>query len=111
MENESKIVERVVKLETKAEQHDKDIIDLKDTQRMMYEMNGNIKMLVEKIGSTNEEICGIKNDVGSLREDMNDVKTKADKKDAQKWDKLIWIIIGAVVMAVLGMAFKQIGLV
>ena len=42
---------------------------------------------------------------------MNDVKTKADKKDAQKWDKLIWIIIGAVVMAVLGMAFKQIGLI
>jgi len=117
MENENKIVERVVKLETKSEQHDKDIVDLKDTQRMMYEMNTNIKLLVEKIGNTNDDlvemkddITGIKSDMSGMKEDINEVKIQADKKDAKKWDKLIWLIIGVIVTAIAGIIKTALGI-
>jgi len=109
LENE-KIVETVAQHTVEIENIKDDIKDLKDTQKMMYEMNTNIKLLVEKIGTTNTEISGIKKDIGDLRCDMDEVKNKSDRKDAKKWDKLIWIIIGAVVMAILGTAFKQIGI-
>lgn len=118
MENESKIVERVVILETKSEQHDKDIVDLKDTQRMMYEMNTNIKLLVEKIGSTNEEIVeikdditGIKCDMSGMKEDINEVKNKNDKDDAKKWRNTVKYIATAVLGAIVALVLKQIGLI
>ena len=118
MENESKIVERVVKLETKSEQYGKDIVDLKDTQRMMYEMNTNIKLLVEKIGSTNEEIIemkdditGIKCDMSGMKEDINEVKNKDDKKDAKKWREGAKYVGLAILGAVVALALKQIGLI
>ena len=105
------------KLETVVIRHDeqikticKDVDALKNQSEAIHQMNVSLQLLVEKLGTTNSEISGIKKDIGDLRIDMNDVKTKSDRKDAKKWDKLIWIIIGAVVMAVLGMAFKQIGI-
>lgn len=117
MENENKIIERVVKLETKSDQHEKDIVELKDTQKMMYEMNSNIKLLVEKIGNTNEDlvemkddITGIKSDMSGMKDDINEVKIQADKKDAKKWDKLVWLIIGAIVTIIAGVIKTALGI-
>lgn len=123
MENE-KLVETVnvhsveiAKLKEQNKSQDKDIMDLKDTQRMMYEMNTNIKLLVEKIGNTNDDlvemkgdITGIKSDMSGMKEDINEVKIQADKKDAKKWDKLIWLIIGVVVTAIAGIIKTALGI-
>lgn len=123
MENE-KLVETVnvhsveiAKLKEQNKNQDKDIVDLKDTQRMMYEMNTNIKLLVEKIGNTNDDlfemkgdITGIKSDMSGMKEDINEVKIQADKKDAKKWDKLIWLIIGVVVTAIAGIIKTALGI-
>lgn len=95
--DENKIAEKIAKHDVEIENIKEDVCELKDTQKMIYEMNGNIKLLVEKIGTTNAEICGIKKDIGDLRSDMDEVKNKDSKKDAKKWDKAVWLVIAALI--------------
>ena len=111
MENESKIVERVVKLETKAEQHDKDIVDLKDTTKVLHEMSANIKILALQGSTQTKKIDNIECKVEKLDKDLNEVKSKEDKTDAKKWREIIKYIIIFFVGSTLTLFAKQIGLI
>lgn len=93
-------VELLIKLDEKVNQHDKRIEKLENQSEIMYKMNTNIELLVQKLGTTNDEISGIKSEVCDLRTDINDVRTKSDKKTAQKWDKFIWLVGGAIIALV-----------
>jgi len=113
LENE-KLVEIVAKHGVEIENIKDDIDELKDTQKMIYEMNGNIKGLVDKLGNTNNEItelkCDIKKDIKGLRNDIEEVKNKSDKEDAKKWDKLMWLIAGGIITLLIGMIKNSLGL-
>lgn len=118
MENEnSKLIETVAQHTVEIANIKEDVVELKDTHRMMYEMNSNIKLLVEKIGNTNEDlvemkddITGIKSDMSGMKDDINEVKVQADKKDAKKWDKLVWLIIGVIITAIAGIVKTALGI-
>jgi len=118
MENESKIVERVVKLEAKSEQHDKDIIDLKDTTKVLHEMSANIKILALQGTVQTEKIDNIECKVGKLDDKVEkmdvtigEIKCKPDKEDAQKWRETAKYIIIFFVGSALTLVAKQIGLI
>ena len=111
MENESKIVERVVKLETISEQHDKDIVDLKDTTKVLHEMSANIKILALQGTTQTKKINNIECKVEKLDKDLNEVKSKEDKIDAKKWREIIKYIIIFFVGSALTLVAKQIGLI
>jgi len=118
MENESKIVERVVKLESKSEQHDKDIIDLKDTTKVLHEMSANIKILALQGTTQTEKIDNIECKVGKLDDKVEkmdvtieEIKCKPDKEDAQKWRETAKYIIIFFVGSALTLVAKQIGLI
>ena len=111
MENENKIAERVVKLETKSEQHDKDIVDLKDTTKVLHEMSANIKILALQGSTQTEKIDNIECKVEKLDKDLNEVKHKEDKTDAKKWREIVKYIIIFFVGSILTLFAKQIGLI
>lgn len=111
MENESKVVERVVKLETKSDQHDKDIVDLKDTTKVLHEMSANIKILALQGTTQTEKIDNIECKVEKLDKDLNEVKSKEDKIDAKKWREIVKYIVIFFVSSVLTLFAKQIGLI
>lgn len=111
MENENKIVERVVKLETISEQHDKDIVDLKDTTKVLHEMSANIKILALQGTTQTEKIDNIECKVEKLDKDLNEVKSKEDKIDAKKWREIVKYIVIFFVSSVLTLLAKQIGLI
>ena len=111
MENENKVVERVAKLETKSDQHDKDIVDLKDTTKVLHEMSANIKILALQGSTQTEKIDNIECKVEKLDKDLNEVKHKEDKTDAKKWREIVKYIIIFFVGSILTLFAKQIGLI
>lgn len=109
MENE-KIVETVAKLETKVEQHDKEIDELKDTTKLLHEMSANIKILALQGTTQTEKIDNIECKVEKLDKDLNDVKIKDDKRDANKWREVVKYIVIFVLGVVLTIVKQKIGL-
>ena len=116
MENE-KIIETVTRLETKVEQHDKEIEELKDTTKVLYEMNTNIKILAMQGTTQTEKIDSIESKVGKLDtkvEKMDitieEIKCIPDKKDAEKWKGLTKQVFTLLVGAVIAIVFTKIGL-
>ena len=110
MENEKEIEITVAKHCEQLKQHDKDIEKLQDQYQLIYEMNTNIKLLVQQGTTTNKEITEIKDDISGMKIDINEVKTCDSKKDAQSWDKLKWLLIGAVLTAVVGIVRNSLGI-
>jgi archaellum component FlaC len=114
MENESKILETVAQHTVEINNIKEDVAELKDTQKMIYEMNSNISRLVDKLGDTNDEIVELKSDmkkdIGNLRTDMEEVKTQADKKDAKKWNESVKYIVLFILGAGLTIIAQKIGL-
>jgi len=126
MENE--IIERVVKLETKSEQYDKDIDKLQNQTEAIYKLANSVELLAKQSSITNEKlddldvrlnekidgvdskVNGVDSKVNKLNEEMTDVKTQADKKDARKWDKLMWLIAGVIIATLAGIVKTALGI-
>ena len=116
MENE-KLETVVARHDEQIKQHDKEIEDLKDTTKVLHEMNTNIKILAMQGTTQTEKIDNIESKVGKLDtkvEKMDitieEIKCKPDKVDAQKWREIVKYIATAILGATVALVLKQIGL-
>jgi len=128
MENE-KIVETVVELKTKVEQHDKDIVKLQDQNEAIYRLATSVELLVqqgsntntnikkldeslnEKIDNVDSKVGKLGSKVGEMDDTIKEIKNQPDKKDAIKWNSSMKIIGTAILSAVIGIILVKIGLI
>ena len=117
MENE-KLEIIVAKHDEQLKQHDKEIEELKDTTKVLHEMNTNIKILAMQGTTQTEKIENIENKVGKLDtkvEKMDitieEIKCKPDKVDAKKWREIVKYVVIFFVGSTLTLFAKQIGLI
>lgn len=113
-----KIETVVARHDEQIKQHDKDIIDLKDTTKVLHEMNTNIKILAMQGTTQTEKIESIENKVGKLDNKVEkmditieEIKCKPNEEDAKKWRDTIKYITTAILGAVIALVLKQIGLI
>jgi archaellum component FlaC len=86
---DNKISERLGILETKVENMENEIKDLKSLISEIHEMSLNIVLMTEQIKCMNGDISGLKDDVQKIQE-----------APAGKWDLIVKTIITGIVSAV-----------
>ena len=115
---EEKLETVVARHDEQIKQHDKEIEDLKDTTKVLHEMNTNIKILAmqgttqtEKIDSIESKVGKLDNKVEKMDITIEEIKCKPDKVDAQKWREIVKYVAVFFVGSVLTLFAKQIGLI
>lgn len=115
---DKEIVERVVKLETKSKQHDKDIDKLQGQNEAIYKIATSVELLAKESTITNEKIeqLDIKIDkvdakVGKMDETIEEIKCKPDKAIVKKYNEIVKYIILFILGAGLTIIAQKIGLV
>ena len=91
---------RVTTLETRVTEHGKEIDSLHDMLIRTEERDRFRDKQLSRFGSKLDRIDG-KVDLLSIQ---------PAKESAEKWDKAVWIVIGAVIMAAVGYMLGNIGL-
>ena len=115
---EDKLETVVARHDEQIKQHDKEIEDLKDTTKVLYEMNTNIKILAmqgttqtEKIDSIESKVGKLDNKVEKMDITIEEIKCNPDKVDAKKWREIVKYIVIFFVGSALTLVAKQIGLI
>lgn len=106
---ETEIVERLVANEERCKSNTHQIIELKDrvgkvedSQKLLYEMNSNIKLIAQQNTTQNETIKTIKDDVGNLKSDVEDLKIAPLREQDEVFKKVKWLVISTVIGGVFG---------
>lgn len=101
---------RIVRVEERVTQNCKDIenihtdiIEIKNDQKAIYELNSSVKLMVEKMSHMTEKLDDTNSDVKTLNKEMSNVKSqlaevdvKADKQVAKNWNQVKVAIITAI---------------
>lgn len=94
------LVGRVTTLETRVTEHGKEIDSLHD-------------MLIrteERDRFRDEQLSGFGSKLDRIDGKVDLLSIQPAKESAEKWDKAVWIVIGAVIMAAVGYMLGNIGL-
>lgn len=101
---------RIVRVEERLTQNCKDIenihtdiVEIKNDQKAIYELNSSVKLMVEKMSHMTEKLDDTNSDVKTLNKEMSNVKSqlaevdvKADKQVAKNWNQIKVAIITAI---------------
>lgn len=101
---------RIVRVEERVNQNCKDIenihtdiVEIKNDQKAIYELNSSVKLMVEKMSHMTEKLDDTNSDVKTLNKEMSNVKSqlaevdvKADKQVAKNWNQIKVAIITAI---------------
>lgn len=101
---------RIVRVEERVTQNCKDIenihtdiVEIKNDQKAIYELNSSVKLMVEKMSHMTEKLDDTNSDVKTLNKEMSNVKSqlaevdvKADKQVAKNWNQIKVAIITAI---------------
>jgi predicted nuclease with TOPRIM domain len=82
-------------------------------EKSISSIDDKIKELEEHKEKSNIDIALLCQKVESLCDKVDDLTDKIDvltSKDGQKWDKVVWIVITAVVSAVVGYMLSRVGI-
>ena len=97
---------------------EKSIEELQRENKAIYEINTNVRLLAESmttvkndIAETKENIKEVKSthiklgekvdkEISAVKEDINEVKTQPEKAKAAWWDKVLWLVVGGCLSAV-----------
>ena len=104
------IESRIVRIEERVTQNCKDIdnihtdiVEIKNDQKAIYELNSSVKLMVEKMSHMTEKLDDTNSDVKTLNKEMSNVKSqlaevdvKADKQVAKNWNQIKVAIITAI---------------
>ncbi len=104
------LAEKVIRLQEQTKQNTEDIKEIKNQTQMIYEINTNIQLLVKQGVDQNCKIDKVEKSVEQLTNDMSEVKTKNDKKDADNWNTAVKYVLTAICGAVMAIVLKHIGL-
>ena len=113
-----KIETVVARHDEQIKHHDKEIEDLKDTTKVLHEMNTNIKILAmqgttqtEKMDNIECKVSELDNKVEKMDVTIEKIKGKPDRIDARKWREIVKYVIIFFVGSTLTLFAKQIGLI
>ena len=87
------------KIEREDDRQNKRIAMLEESMKQIYTLNTSVEKIAMSIETLTTEIG-----------EQNKRLKAIEDKPAQNWDKLIWLIGGAVVSAVIAFIIKQIGM-
>ena len=97
---------------------EKDVLELKEESKALYEINTNVRLLAESMSSVKNDVADVKvtvkdvkarntqlgtkfeEELDSVREELNEVKNQPNKSKAEWWDKVVWLIVGGGITAV-----------
>lgn len=113
MEERIEIEKRLTETEGRSKSNTKRIDKLENQYDLIMDMNSNIKVLVEQNSTQTKTIenvelnlnsfkTEVKQDMSSLKKDVDDIKTQPDKDNANTYKKLKWEIVKYLVIAILG---------
>ena len=103
-----------------------EISKLKEENKAIYEINTNVRILAENMTSVKSDMKDVKEDVKgvksnqtthnqkindeivSLKQEINTVKNQPQQTKAEWWDKIIWIVVGGGVTAVVAAVIEHI---
>lgn len=91
---------RVTTLETRVTEHGKEIDSLHDM----------IIRTEERDRFRDEQLSGFGSKLDRIDGKVDLLSIQPAKESAEKWDKAVWIVIGAVIMAAVGYMLGNIGL-
>ena len=104
--------------EQRLDKAEADIKQLLDENKAIYEINTNVRLLAEGIKDVKRDVVDVKEDVkqvkdnhsnlnekfenelDSLKNDINDVRNLPHKTKAEWWDKVVWLIAGGFLSAI-----------
>lgn len=104
----------------------KEIDQLKSESKALYEINTNVRLLAENmntvktdIGEAKDNIKEVKiahnklnekfdKEISEVKNDINDVKVQPTKAKADWWDKVVWLVVGGGLSAVVALVLEHI---
>ena len=104
---------------------EKDITDLKNENKAIYEINTNVRLLAESMKNMQDDVTEFKGDIKNVHADYNKLDEKLDnemtniKKDinevqqqpykakADWWDKVVWLIAGGGISAAVALIINN----
>lgn len=104
---------------------EKDIQDLKNENKAIYEINTNVRLLAEGMNTVKNDITEFKDDIKNVRadytkldekvgkemtdikKDINDVQNQPDKSKAAWWDKVVWVLVGGTLSALVAILIDK----
>lgn len=113
MEERIEIEKRLTETEGRSKSNTKRIDKLENQYDLIMDMNSNIKVLVEQNSTQTKTIenvelnlnsfkTEVKQDMSSLKKDVDDIKTQPDKDNANTYKKIKWEIVKYLIIAILG---------
>ncbi len=127
-EREIEIENRLTDVERRNKVSEKRIDKLENQYELIMDMNSNIKVLVEQNGTQSKAIetqtqaianvesnlntfkTEVKQDMSSLKKDIDEVKIQPDKKSAETFNKIKWEIVRYIVIAITALLIGKFGL-
>lgn len=97
---------------------EKDVVELKEESKALYEINTNVRLLAESMSSVKNDVADVKitvkdvkdknsqlgtrfeEELDGVREELNEVKNQPNKSKAEWWDKVVWLIVGGGLTAI-----------
>ena len=97
---------------------EKDVLELKEESKALYEINTNVRLLAESMSSVKNDVADVKitvkdvkarnsqlgtrfeEELDGVREELNEVKNQPNKSKAEWWDKVVWLIVGGGLTAI-----------
>lgn len=97
---------------------EKDVLELKEESKALYEINTNVRLLAESMSSVKNDVADVKatvkdvkarntqlgtkfeEELDGVREELNEVRNQPNKSKAEWWDKVVWLIVGGGLTAV-----------
>ena len=128
----SKYTEDIAVIKSNQSMHDrhiadmeKDIQDLKNENKAIYEINTNVRLLAEGMNTVKNDINEFKDDIKNVRaeytkldekvgkevkdikKDINDVQHQPEKSKAAWWDKVVWLVVGGTLSAIVALLLNR----
>lgn len=98
---------------------EKDVLELKEESKALYEINTNVRLLAESMSAVKNDVADVKvtvkdvkaknsqlgtrfeEELDGVREELNEVKNQPNKSKAEWWDKVVWLIVGGGLSAII----------
>ena len=103
------IEHRLTEVEQRTKSNCKRLDDLEKRQDNLDDLVSTVKVLAVREEQVENDVKEIKADVKTLSNSLVESKNEADKKNAEKWDKIVNTAITVIVSAIVGFALAQFG--
>ena len=82
------------------------IAETRDMAESVHKLATSIEILTVQQKASNDKIEASNTKIDTLTSDVEEIKSKP----AKKWDNAVWLVVTAIIGAILGMLLHQIGL-